>query len=1030
MTTDKFASGKFHEGWQWIGDGEDREQVRPDGVEVKRHFSKDGENPLDRVKWAKQDVRIRGEGGSVVFEQKGVEAPDFWSPAAVQITAHKYFRGTLGTPERETSVRQIIVRVVDAIWRWGARGGYFRDENSAKAFVGELLYMLVHQMFAFNSPVWFNIGVRGVPQQSSACFINSVNDSMESILDLAVTEGNIFRGGSGAGVNLSPLRSSKEGLSGGGMASGPVSFMRGYDAFAGAIKSGGKTRRAAKMVILNADHPDIYEFVDSKLTAEKMAHVLVDAGWPADFTNPKSPYAWLPFQNANNSVRADDGFMRMATGEIPDSDFVLREVTSQKVYHHSARDILDKIVEAAHFCADPGMQFDSTIQRWNMVPNTARINATNPCSEFVFLDNTACNLGSLNLMKFRTIDGEFDIEAFQHAVDIAMLAQEILVGNSDYPTVQIRDNSYALRPLGLGYANLGALLMTSGMAYDSDDARWYAAAITALLNSTSYRMSAVIARDHGGPFVEWEKNRQAGLNVLRMHRNEVSNQTLGATRGTALRVALRAMDVYDEAITLGSTYGYRNSQVTVLAPTGTIGFMMDCDTTGVEPDYELVKTKLLVGGGTMRIVNQSVPLALKNLGYTESAARDIMLHVEHRGSIQDCPVLRPEHLPVFAGANEIHWRGHILMVAAVQPHLSGAVSKTINMPTDATVEDVRQAYILAWKSGCKAISAYRLGCKRSQPLSRAETKPELKAGPAVDKLKDMKCLLCGKPGAEVKRLVHSAVTNQGICDDCTWFAYECVKEYLPEVQRFQSEARGPLAAATCGTCKKQLKTTDEILSLPGGKGVHHLGCVHPSKPSRRKLPKTRQAKIHKFRVGDHTGYMQIGEFADGSFGEVFIDINKEGTVVSGLLSAVGMAVSIGVQYGVPLKKFVDKFSFTNFPPQGFTGDPDVPNARSLLDYVFRWIGVHYLGHAREAMPLVELTEAQRDANTERLIAERLASADKFDPVAAKAAVDDARRLIAKHTTSDTPPCPTCGVLMVRNGTCYKCGNCGETSGCS
>jgi len=813
------------------------------GLKFHRFFTKPGVHPFDEIQWEIRDAVITNEKGEVVFEQKGVEVPAFWSMLATNIVVSKYFHGQVGTPEREYSVKQLIERVARTITNWGIRDGYFASDEDADIFYNELAYLLVNQYASFNSPVWFNVGIEEKPQ-ASACFINSVQDTMESILELVKTEGMLFKYGSGTGTNFSTLRSSKEKLSGGGIASGPVSFMRGFDAFAGVIKSGGKTRRAAKMVILNVDHPDIIDFIKSKAEEEKKAHILIKAGYDPGFNVPGGAYDSVQFQNANHSVRVTDEFMKAV---LEDKEWHTRYVTTGEICDtYRARDIMRMIAEAAWLCGDPGMQFDTTINNWHTCPNTGRINASNPCSEFMFLDDTACNLASLNLMKFRKEDGSFDVEAFRHAVDVLITAQEIIVDNASYPTKAIEKNSYDYRPLGLGYANLGALLMSLGLPYDSEPARAYAAVITAIMTGEAYRQSALIAKEMG-PFRGYELNREPMLGVIRKHMSYVDKIDKSLIPEELYESAKK---IWSETYELGQKYGYRNSQVTVIAPTGTIGFMMDCDTTGIEPDIALVKYKKLVGGGFLKIVNNTVPLALKKLGYTDKQIEEIVNYIDKNDTIEGAPHLKPEHLPVFdcafkpaKGKRFIHYMGHVKMMAAVQPFISGAISKTVNMPNDVTVDDVMQLYIDAWKMGLKAIAIYRDGSKGTQPLSTS-------------------------------------------IDD-----------------------------------EKKTSAGEE-------KKVEF-------KPVRRRLPDERNSITHKFSVAGHEGYITVGMYPDGTPGEIFITMSKEGSTLSGLMDAFATAISLALQYGVPLKVLVDKFSHMRFEPSGFTNNPEIPIAKSIIDYLHR-----------------------------------------------------------------------------------------------
>jgi ribonucleoside-diphosphate reductase alpha chain len=886
------------------------------GVTFPRTFTRPGRHPFDEVAWELRSAVINDERGRPVFEQHGVEVPSSWSQTATNIVASKYFRGQLGSPERETSVKRLIQRVVQAIEAWAERQGYFAGPEDLRAFVDELAHLLVTQKAAFNSPVWFNVGIERHPQ-ASACFINSVNDTMESILGLAKTEGMLFKFGSGTGSNLSSIRSSREPLAGGGTASGPVSFMRGYDAFAGVIKSGGKTRRAAKMVILNADHPDIVEFIGCKADEERKAWALIEAGYDGAFNVRGGAYDSVFFQNANHSVRVTDEFMRAV---VEDREWHTRYVLSgEPCETHRARDVIKMMAEAAWQCGDPGMQFDTTINDWHTCPNTARINASNPCSEYMFLDDTACNLASLNLMKFRREDGEFDAAAFQAACRTVITAQEILVDNASYPTPAIDRNSHDYRPLGLGYANLGVLLMDRGLPYDSDAGRAYAAAVTALMHGEAYAQSARLA-GVAGPFAGYPGNAEPMLRVIDKHRQHAHMIDSTLVPRDLLQAA---HDVWDEAYTLGVQHGYRNSQVTVLAPTGTIGFMMDCDTTGIEPDIALVKYKKLVGGGMIKIVNQSVPGVLRKLGYAAAQVDDILRHVDEQEMIEGAPHLREEHLPVFDcafppgnGKRSIHYMGHIKMMAAVQPFLSGAISKTVNMPQDATPEDIASAYLEAWRLGLKAIAVYRDGCKRSQPLS----------------------------------------------------------------------------------------TTREEQAASGAEDV--TAAEEGGRPARRKLPDERRAITHKFAIAGHEGYITVGMYEDGKPGEIFLVMAKEGSTISGLMDAFATSISMALQYGVPLEALVEKFSHTRFEPSGFTKNPDVPFAKSITDYIFRWLAAKFLNaEEREAMGVSGVGET-------RPAAEAPATGTTY------------------KSQADAPSCHYCGAIMTRNGSCYRCGNCGSTSGCS
>jgi ribonucleoside-diphosphate reductase alpha chain len=911
------------------------------GIPFTRYFTarlEPGKMPYDEVRWETRTASIGNDKGAIIFEQRDVEAPVEWSQTATNIVASKYFHGKLGSPDRETSVGQLVQRVVDAITEWGRRDGYFNTAEDAQNFRLDLAHLMLTQKACFNSPVWFNVGVKeargygwvydkaaeriaklesGVTRpQCSACFIVSVKDSLESILDLAKTEGMLFKWGSGTGTNLSAIREENAILSGGGRASGPLSFMRGFDAFAGVIKSGGKTRRAAKMVILNADHPDVEQFIWCKAKEEKKAYTLVEAGYDASLDG--EAYSSVFFQNANNSVRATGDFMEAA---MADGDWWTRSVaTGQPVKRYKARDLLRQIAEATHQCGDPGMQFDTTVNRWHPCKNTARINASNPCSEYMFLDDSACNLSSLNLLKFVGPDGQFDVEAFRHAVDTMVLAQEIIVDNASYPTQRIGENSHAFRPLGLGFANLGALLMSMGVPYDSDQGRDVAAAITAVMCGQAYLTSSRISEAMGA-FDGYAANEQPFLEVIRMHRDAVERIE---RRNVSAALYQGAQRCWDEAYESGRRFGYRNAQVTVIAPTGTIGFMMDCDTTGIEPDLALVKYKKLVGGGVIKIVNNTVPQALIKLGYRPEQAERIVSHIDSTGTIEGAPHLKPEHLAVFDcsfrpqnGVRSIHYMGHVRMMAAVQPFISGAISKTINMPEESTVDDIMNAYIESWKLGLKAVAIYRDNSKKVQPLSSSGGKTEKTAAPAA---------------APAEKVVY--------------------------------------------------------------------------RPVRRKLPDERRSITHKFSIGGHEGYITVGMYEDGLPGEIFITMAKEGSTISGLVDAFATAVSFNLQYGVPLKFLVDKFAHVRFEPSGWTGNQQIPYAKSIMDYIFRWLGAKFLG------PEYAVTEAGETGTlrpTEASPQQEL----PFAPV-----------------TTDAPLCAECGSIMTRNGSCYKCGNCGGTSGCS
>ncbi len=892
------------------------------GLRFQRYYTKPGVHPFDEIEWELRNATISNEKGEKIFEQKDVEIPKSWSMTATNVVVSKYFHGKIGTPEREHSVKQLIERVAHTIYTWGVKSGYFATQEDADIFYYELTHILVNQQMSFNSPVWFNVGNEEHPQ-CSACFINSVQDSMESILTLAKTEGMLFKWGSGTGSNLSTLRSSRETLAGGGTPSGPVSFMRGYDAFAGVIKSGGKTRRAAKMVILNADHPDIIDFINCKADEEKKAWALIEAGYDGGFNIQGGAYDSVFYQNANHSIRVTDDFMKAV---LEDKEWVTKAVTNGRpIEKYRARDILRQISEAAWICGDPGMQYHTTINSWHTCSASAPISASNPCSEYMFLDDTACNLASLNLMKFRRPDGEFDVESFKKAVEITITAMEIEVDNASYPTPAIAQNSFDYRPLGLGYANLGALLMARGLAYDSEEGRSFSAAITSLMCGEAYKQSALIAKEMG-PFKGFANNREPMLNVMQkhgIHAERISQEIIPADMWEASDAA------WKDVVKLGKQYGIRNSQTTVLAPTGTIGFMMDCDTTGVEPDIALVKYKKLVGGGLIKIVNQTVPEALRKLGYDDEQVEHIVAYIDNNDTIEGAPHLKEEHLPVFDcafkpanGQRSIQYMGHIKMMATVQPFLSGAISKTVNMPTDITAEDIQQAYVEAWRLGLKAIAVYRDGCKRTQPLSTSlETKKE-----------------------------------------------------TPKAH-----------------------------------------------PLRRRLPDERQSITHKFSIAGHEGYITVGMFEDGMPGEVFITMSKEGSTISGMMDSFATSISIALQYGVPLKVLVDKFSHARFEPSGFTNNPEIPIAKSISDYIFRWLGLKFL--PKEDAPTTASTAPSASEVTPQSRARQESSQRMSSAV-------ERNEKVVFQTQADAPPCHECGSIMIRSGSCYKCLQCGSTSGCS
>jgi len=893
-------------------------------VAPRRFFTIVGRDPFDEIEWELRDGLIPGKDGPA-FEQRNVEFPKFWSQTATNIVAQKYFRGRLSSPERERSVRQMISRVVETIGRWGRQGGYFATDEEADTFEAELKAILVNQYASFNSPVWFNVGFEEKPQ-CSACFILSIEDSMESILDWIRREGVIFRGGSGSGLNLSKLRSSKEQLTKGGYASGPVSFMRGADASAGTIKSGGKTRRAAKMVVLDVDHPDIEEFIWCKAKEERKARVLEQAGY--DMSLDSADWASIQYQNANNSVRVTDSFMEAV---LEGKEWNLTARTDGTIVETAdARRLLHDIAEAAWQCADPGVQYDTTINGWHTCPNTGRINASNPCSEYMHIDDSACNLSSLNLLKFRREDGEFDVDAFTHAVDVMLLAQEICVGYSSYPTSEIDRNAKAYRQLGLGYANLGALLMARGLPYDSDEGRAYAAAITALMTGRAYRKSAEVAQ-RMGPFAGYQRNAAAMIGVIAKHRAAVGN--IQHTDSVPEDLLSAARQAWDDALNLGELHGYRNAQATVLAPTGTISFMMDCDTTGVEPDFSLVKSKKLVGGGEITIVNRTVPMALDKLGYAPSEVEEVVAFVDDRNTVVGAPYVKTEHYPVFdcaIGDRAIHYVGHVKMMGAVQPFISGAISKTVNLPETVSVEEVSQLLVEAWQLGVKAIAIYRDNCKVAQPLSGQ------------------------KDGQAVVGLLAPIVP-------------------------------GP-------------------------------------QPQRRRLPDDRVEVGRKFKVGEYEGYIHVGLFDDGTPGDIFVDIAKEGTTLAGLMNSFMISVSLGLQYGVPLEVYVSKFSHMRFEPSGMTNDADIRVAKSIVDYIFRWMGKKFLS-----------TDQQEEAGIlSPEVKARLAQA--YSALEGKPQVEfDAPspgQTALFNAWEDAVECARCGGRMVRTGSCYTCRDCGTNTGCS
>jgi ribonucleoside-diphosphate reductase alpha chain len=976
------------------------------GLTFRRLFTKPGISPYNEVEWELRLAQITDSQGGMIFEQKDVEVPKDWSMTATNIVASKYLHGQIGTEERETGVRQLVARVAETIRDWGMKDGYFRTNEDAATFHDELVHMLIRQHVAFNSPVWFNVGCDRIEPKSeatnwhwnfttnqvefgatgytrpqcSACFINSIKDSLDSILTLAKTEGMLFKWGSGTGTNLSPLRSSTEVLSGGGTASGPLSFMKGFDAFAGVIKSGGKTRRAAKMVILNIDHPDIIDFIDCKSKEEAKAHALVLQGY--DGSHPDSDaYSSIFFQNANNSVRVTDDFM---VAVMRDTDFSTKSIVDGRVVNtYKAKDLMGKISEATWQCGDPGMQYDTTVNRWHTSKNTARINASNPCSEYMFLDDSACNLASLNLLKFAP-NGTFDIEAYKHAVDITITAQEILVDNAGYPTEIIGKNSHDYRPLGLGYANLGALLMAAGLPYDSDGGRDYAACVTAIMCGQAYLQSSKIAElcepltpitdtvqtrlgvttaeaMPGAACPGWYINREPFLDVIRMHRASVNNIGTARVAAAQLPELIEASkQAWDEALSHGEKHGYRNSQVTVLAPTGTIGFMMDCDTTGIEPDLALIKYKKLVGGGMIKIVNNTVPGALFKLGYTHEQADAIVSYIDATGTIEGAPHVKDEHLAVFdcsfkpsKGTRSIHYLGHLKMMAAAQPFISGAISKTVNLPNNATVDDISETYIQAWKLGLKAVAVYRDGCKQSQPLSTAGSK-------------------------------------------------------------------------TANSTKDDAARNAAALANPHGEEDMDA----PPRAVRHRLKDERMSITHKFNIGGHEGYITVGLYPNGQPGEIFIQMAKEGSTVSGLMDSFALAVSIALQHGVPLKLFCEKLAHTRFEPNGYSSNPDIGYAKSIMDYIFRWLQLRFMTGQQQF--LFENLRPKAIAAPEGTSSLDAATA----PLGTEnrelrtGSIHAADALASLIDMGDAPSCHVCGSIMVRNGSCYKCMSCGSTSGCS
>jgi ribonucleoside-diphosphate reductase alpha chain len=1086
------------------------------GLAFTRHFSKPGVSPYDEITWERRDAVIQDWKGNLIFEQKNVEVPADWSVTATNIVASKYLHGLNGTAEREDGVRALITRVAESIRDWGIRDGYFATPEDAAIFYAELAHLLLNQKVAFNSPVWFNVGcdrlepnsdaqnwhwnkhscavefsVTGYSKpQCSACFINSVQDSLDSILTLAKTEGMLFKWGSGAGSNLSSIRGSMETLSGGGTASGPLSFMRGFDAFAGVIKSGGKTRRAAKMVILNVDHPDIEDFIQCKVKEEEKAWHLVQAGY--DGSGPDSEaYSSIFFQNANNSVRVTDEFMQAVES---DGTFATRTVKDKKVVkEYKARDLMHKIAEATWQCGDPGMQYDTTINRWHTSKNTARINASNPCSEYMFLDDSACNLASFNLLKFLTPGGQFDIASYRHAIGIVTTAMEIIVDSAGYPTEMIAKNSHDYRPLGLGYANLGALLMAFGLPYDSDAGRDFAGTLTAILCGDAYWQSSRIAETcaplgaatpltqraeiTGGACPGFYVNREPFLDVIRMHRAEVNN--IGKSRTSSepfvapqlTELIAAATNSWDGALAHGEKFGYRNSQVTVLAPTGTIGFMMDCDTTGVEPDLALVKYKKLVGGGMIKIVNNTVPSALIKLGYSEADVNAIVSYIDATGTIEGAPAIKPEHLAVFdcsfkpaKGTRSISYMGHIKMMGAAQPFLSGAISKTVNLPQDCSVDDIAEAYMEAWRQGVKAVAIYRDNSKGTQPLNvsaqtddnkkgtKATNKPVDAAAAAADK--DKKSVILSEGAAEVE---GSAV--------------------------LAANARIAALEAQVVSLNTHIKAIAEASLL----NSDATNAQAPPRAVRHRLPAERASVTHKFGLSGHEGYITVGLYPNGSPGEIFIRMAKEGSTVSGLMDSFATAVSLALQHGVPLKVLCEKFAHTRFEPSGWTGNPEIGYAKSIMDYIFRWIQIRFLSgtqldlfaglqppasvpvHGQVTAPANTVVSSAHSYQSV-ILSEGAAGVegpavafgdvesiyDRTPPrggIAPDLAARSGLSYNEQHTTDnaafedrgiyhtasamrsmvdmgDSPSCATCGAIMTRNGSCYRCNECGSTSGCS
>jgi ribonucleoside-diphosphate reductase alpha chain len=1075
--------------------------LRP-ALQFDRFFSKPNVSPYDEVQWERRTASITDASGKSIFEQKDVEIPIDWSMTATNIVASKYLHGQLGTPERESGVRALVGRVAETVRDWGLNGGYFASPEDAAIFHDELVHLLITQKVAFNSPVWFNVGCERLEPNSdaqnwhwnphtcavefsvtgyrtpqcSACFINSVDDSLDSILTLAKTEGMLFKWGSGTGTNLSTIRGSMEVLSGGGTASGPLSFMRGFDAFAGVIKSGGKTRRAAKMVILNVDHPDIIDFVECKMKEEAKAWALMREGYDGSSGPDSEAYSSIFFQNANNSVRVTDEFMRAVE---KDGDFTTYTVKDRKpVKTQKARDIMHKIAEATWLCGDPGMQYDTTINKWHTSKNSARINASNPCSEYMFLDNSACNLASFNLLKFVTPAGTFDIEAYRNAIDIMITAMDILVDNSGYPTEAIAKNSHDYRPLGLGYANLGALLMAFGLPYDSDAGRDFAATLTAIMCGEAYLQSSRVAEKcpplaaattltasanhQGGACPGFYVNREPFLDVIRMHRAEVNNigksktaddKTFAVPQLDALIQASK--DCWDKALAHGEKYGYRNSQVTVLAPTGTIGFMMDCDTTGIEPDLALVKYKKLVGGGMIKIVNNTVPAALFKLGYNNDQVDSIVSYIDSTGTIEGAPGIKPEHLAVFdcsfkpsKGTRSIHYKGHVKMMAATQPFLSGAISKTVNLPHDCSIDDIAEAYMESWRLGLKAVAVYRDGSKGAQPLNVSDGKgaKAIKGATADETVtaaadRVLAALSTGKPAAEADVKTLEAKISEKI---------EVTARSIVDATSAFTTALGAITRSSSPSTQDQDQQA-------------------PPRAVRHRLPEERASLTHKFGIAGHEGYITVGLYPNGQPGEIFIKMAKEGSTVSGLMDSFATAISLALQHGVPLKVLCEKFAHSRFEPSGWTGNEQIGFAKSIMDYIFRWLQLRFLsgqqlslfaGLAPAAAPSsnVILSE-QSESKDLRMSPEQHASTRGMGATSAPqggilpeiagtgslhpapdtlnpGSVEDrgiyhaADAMRDMYDMGDAPSCHTCGAIMVRNGSCYRCMSCGSTSGCS